>query len=202
MYYNTLSDLQKKYWNQLEKSKDIGLLLYGSTAISLQIGHRSADDFDFFTDEIISSEDMHKKILETIPFIGTAERTVIKDDMLVYKTEDNLQLSFFTGITTGRISAPVITDDKVLNLASLDDLFAYKVHKFPQRIRLTDFIDLAAILDFGLSLKKGLEDAKILFKDKFIPEDCIKVLEKTSISELIELSQKDKDIISSALLKL
>ncbi len=199
MYFDTLSELQKKYWHQLEKSKNIDLILYGSTAISLQVGHRKADDFDFFTDEVISSEKIHQKLIEAIPFLKSANRVVIKDDMLVYKTSDGLQLSFFTGISTGRISKPVLTDDKIINLASLDDLLAYKLHKFPQRTRLTDFIDLASMLDFGLSLKKGLDDTSNLFKDKFIQHECIQVLHKLDIQELSQLSQSEKDIIRKAL---
>ena len=41
---------QQRLWPELSPAADLGFVLYGGTAIALQLGHRSSVDFDFFTE--------------------------------------------------------------------------------------------------------------------------------------------------------
>ena len=39
---------QQQLWQQLKPVSELGFVLYGGTAIALQLGHRQSIDFDFF----------------------------------------------------------------------------------------------------------------------------------------------------------
>lgn len=39
---------QQEVWPELSDIKKLGFVLYGGTAIALQLGHRISVDFDFF----------------------------------------------------------------------------------------------------------------------------------------------------------
>ena len=44
-----LPKAQRALWGLLAPCVDLGFVLYGGTAIALQLGHRSSVDFDFFS---------------------------------------------------------------------------------------------------------------------------------------------------------
>lgn len=46
-----LPEAQRRLWPELRPTLQLGLVLYGGTAIALRLGHRSSVDFDFFTDQ-------------------------------------------------------------------------------------------------------------------------------------------------------
>lgn len=87
-----------------------------------------------------------------------------------------VKLSFFGGISIGRVGEPEATSDGVLYLASLMDLFGTKLKVLLQRIEQKDYLDVAAILDSGLALKDGLSAAKTLYGKQFPPMDCARAL--------------------------
>ena len=47
--FDILPESQKALWLDLSPCKDLGFVLYGGTAIALQIGHRASIYFDFFS---------------------------------------------------------------------------------------------------------------------------------------------------------
>ncbi len=67
-----------------------------------------------------------------------------------------VKLSFFGGLTLGRINDPLQTNDKVLLVASLDDLLATKLKAILDRAEAKDYRDIAAILKAGVSLETAL----------------------------------------------
>ena len=51
---------QQRLWPELHPSVELGFVLYGGTAISLQIGHRRSVDFDFFTEKPLGKPALHR----------------------------------------------------------------------------------------------------------------------------------------------
>ena len=120
---------QRRLWPQLRRAPELGLVLYGGTAIALRLGHRISVDFDFFTHQELRREDMK----ESFPFLAGA--TVLQDrpDTLTVLVADGddaaraVKVSFFAGIDIGRVGEPQRTaddtktnDDKVSFSGSLD----------------------------------------------------------------------------------
>ncbi len=48
---NVLPPAQQTVWNMLQASQKLNFVLYGGTAIALQLGHRISIDFDFFSSQ-------------------------------------------------------------------------------------------------------------------------------------------------------
>ena len=91
-------------------------------------------------------------------------------------TADPVKVSFFGGIDTGRVGDPEQTEDSVLRVASLLDLFGTKLKVLLQRVAARDYLDLAAILQAGVPLKDGLGAATTLYGRQFPPTDAVKAL--------------------------
>lgn len=72
-----------------------------------------------------------------------------------------VKVSFFGAIAFGRVGTPEFTDDGVLRLASFDDLMATKVKVVLQRAEAKDYRDVAAMVNVGVSLSRGLASAHL-----------------------------------------
>ena len=87
-----------------------------------------------------------------------------------------MKVSFFGGIDIGRVGHPERTDDGVLQVASMLDLFATKLKVLLQRVAVRDYVDLAAILRAGVCLEDGLGAAVTLYGSAFPPVEAVKTL--------------------------
>lgn len=124
-----LPPAQQRLWAALRPAQELGLVLYGGTAIALRLGHRTSVDFDFFTDRSLDKPAMKA----AFPFL--AEATVLQErpetlTVLVPGGEagnEFVKMSFFGAVGFGRVGEPELTEDGVLQAASLDDLMATKV---------------------------------------------------------------------------
>jgi hypothetical protein len=61
-----LPQAQQRLWVELRQAKELGLVLYGGTAIALRLGHRASIDFDFFSDLPLNRAALQKKIACTV----------------------------------------------------------------------------------------------------------------------------------------
>lgn len=129
-----LPDSQRQIWRELRPLSELGYVLYGGTAIALRLGHRVSIDFDFF-----SEQELRKELLaQALSFWGASR--VIQDQpnactVLAYGSDQApVKLSFFGGIDFGRVENPQMTQDDILQVASLDDLMATKLKAMLQRI--------------------------------------------------------------------
>ena len=52
---------QQEIWTSLAAASHLGFVLYGGTAIALQLGHRESLDFDFFRSEPIDKDQIRAK---------------------------------------------------------------------------------------------------------------------------------------------
>ncbi|MCF7945991.1 MAG: nucleotidyl transferase AbiEii/AbiGii toxin family protein [Spirochaetia bacterium] len=172
-------------------------VLYGGTALALRLGHRQSVDFDFFTHRELDPD----KILSTLPFLKNG--IVLQSERNSYTfqvpVKDNfVKISFFGTISFGRIQNPEWTHDRVLLVASAEDLLATKLKVIMQRIETKDYQDVAALIKTGNSLSEGLEGAQILFGNTFSPVDCLRALEYFEDPLLDDLGQNDRKVLKKA----
>ncbi len=172
---DVLPEAQRALWPALGDLPD-SLVLYGGTALALRLGHRSSVDFDFF-----SSEPLNVDALFELPCVADAEVLQREPNTLTVSTKPSshsrpVKVSFFGGIDTGRVGEPQRTDDGVVLVASLLDLFGTKLKVLLQRVAARDYLDLAAILRSGVPLEDGLGAAATLYGHRFPPMEAVKAL--------------------------
>lgn len=119
-------------------------------------------DFDFF-----SFEDLEKDRLEgELPILAGAERLQDAPNTLVVLANvpsGEVKLSFFGGISNGRINDPLQTRDGVMLVASMDDLMATKLKTIQHGAEAKDYRDIASMIDAGVSLPKALSTFKAMY---------------------------------------
>ena len=185
---------QQRLWPDLHAAASLGFALYGGTAIALRLGHRESVDFDFFSEKPLDRD----VIRAAFPFLALS--TVLQDqpNTLTVRVSDGnsetdwVKVSFFGTIAFGRVGKPDITDDGVLQVASLDDLMACKVKVILQRAEAKDYRDIAAMVGAGVSLAKGLGAARLLFGSNFQPSESLKALVYFEDGDLHTLSKAEK----------
>lgn len=172
---DVLPDEQRRLWPALADIPD-SFVLYGGTALALRLGHRSSVDFDFFSSDAVDFD-----VLFRLSFMAQAEVLQREPDTLTVSTipgnaANPVKISFFGGIDTGRVGNPERTEDGVLRVASMLDLFGTKLKVLLQRVAARDYLDLAAILRTGVPLKDGLGAAGTLYGPQFPPTEAVKAL--------------------------
>ena len=101
-------------------------------------------------------------------------------------------------VSFGRIQDPESTHDRVLRVASPEDLLATKLKVVMQRIETKDYQDIAALVAAGHSLADGLGATQALFGNTFSPVDCLRALEYFEDPLLDDLSLLDRTILKDA----
>lgn len=191
---------QFRLWPQLRAASDLGFVLYGGTAIALRLGHRPSVDFDFFSEQALDRE----AIKAAFPFV--AQSTSRKDErntwVLEAPCDDTsarpVQVSFFGALGFGRVGTPGLTADGILQVADLDDLMAHKVKVVLQRAEAKDYRDVAAMINAGVSLPKGLASARALFGPNFQPSESLKALVYFEDGDLHTLSKAEQNTLIAA----
>lgn len=195
-----LPPAQKQLWPQLGRASQIGLVLYGGTAIALRIGHRYSVNFDFF-----SNRSLDKITLwDAFPFLKRA--TVLQESVNTYTVlvsfgstgDEHVKVSFFGGIGFGRVGEPELTKDSVLQVASLDDLMATKLKVLLQRVEAKDYMDIAAMIGSGVQLAKGLAAARLMYGQSFQPSEALKAMVFFQGGDLHTLSSQTRQILIQA----
>lgn len=173
-----LPPAQKRLWPELRNAPSLGFTLYGGTAIALRLGHRDSVDFDFFSEKPLDRD----AIKAAFPFVEQSTTRTETENMWVLEVpyadsqRSCVQVAFFGTLGFGRIGEPDFTDDGVLQVASLDDLMAAKVKVVLQRAEAKDYRDVAAMVDAGVSLARGLASARLFFGPNFQPSESLKAL--------------------------
>jgi len=190
-----LPPAQRAIWPLLSPTVDLGLVLYGGTAVALYLGHRTSIDFDFFTEEPLDREDIERRLtfLQNATVIQSQQNTL---SVIVPTLESTVKLSFFGAITIGRVGFPQRTQDGTVEVASPLDLLATKLKVILQRIEAKDYRDIAAILRAGLKLADGLAAAATLYSPSFQPSEALKALTYFQGGDLDQLTAKDKDVLT------
>ncbi|HUD09752.1 MAG TPA: nucleotidyl transferase AbiEii/AbiGii toxin family protein [Patescibacteria group bacterium] len=128
--------------------------LAGGTALALQLGHRISVDLDFFTELEFNETELSTKLVTLPEFLqdGTTQGTVwgkigeTKFSIFHYKYPLLEQTVLFEGI----------------QLASLADIAAMKIHAIEDRGTRRDFVDV-----YFLSQKYSLEEMLGFYQKKY-----------------------------------
>jgi hypothetical protein len=195
-----LPPAQQLLWSELAPAPRLGLVLYGGTAIALRLGHRYSVDFDFFTDRPLDKDAIGSS------FSFTARSLVIQESrdtlsLLVSSgptSRSHVKVSFFGAVGMGRVGEPELTEDGILQVASLDDLMATKLKVILQRIEAKDYRDIAAMLSAGVSLARGLASARTMHGPAFQPSESLKALVYFEGGDLDTLTSEERATLIEA----
>ncbi|HEX3126386.1 MAG TPA: nucleotidyl transferase AbiEii/AbiGii toxin family protein [Thermoanaerobaculia bacterium] len=163
---------QRKLWDELGALVPSGFVLYGGTGLALRLGHRTSEDFDFFSNESFLPDNLERRV----PFLESSQRLQSSQNTLVSLVDRNgpVKVSFFGGLGLKRAGEPE-TADGVL-IASLIDLAATKVKVVQDRAETKDYLDVSRILEEGLDLGQALGAALAVYGEVFNPLLSLKAL--------------------------
>lgn len=194
-HYDILPDEQKTLLPKLNPTLRLGYVLYGGTAIALQLGHRESVDFDFFTDKKLD-ENLLNQAMPVLKTGTTTQREPETWTMIVRPegAERDVKVSFFGGLGFGRVGKPVVTEGKEIIMASLDDLMGHKLKVLLQRVEAKDYLDIAALLKNGQTLERGLGAAEAMFSN-FPAAEALRTLTYFKGGDLERIGANDREIL-------
>jgi hypothetical protein len=194
---------QRRLWPELKATVELGFVLYGGTAIALRLGHRPSVDFDFFSEKALDRD----RIYSALPFMTqtiivqderNALSVLVADDHLENSEHSHVKISFFGMFNVGRVGEPDMTEDGILQVASLDDLMATKVKVILQRAEAKDYRDIAEMVKAGVSLARGLAAAREIFGTHFQPSESLKAMVYFNDGDLSTLTTDEKNTLIKA----
>ena len=103
-----LPEVQRWIYPRLQNLKKLGFVLYGGTALALQLGHRQSVDFDFFLHDPLDQ----KQLRDAFPLLEEANLVTQLQDLENTQTfeishpevdKGSVKISFFGTIDFGRI---------------------------------------------------------------------------------------------------
>jgi hypothetical protein len=169
--------------------------MYGGTAIALRLGGRQSLDFDFFTDHPVSADALGR----SLGFLHGATLLQAEPNTATFAIERDgeIKVSFFGGLTFGRIAAPDRCEDVGVLLASPLDLMAQKLKVILVRAEAKDYLDICTLLKAGIDLAQGLGAARALYPD-FNPLISLKALTYFEEPALATVSQEIRQVLTAA----
>lgn len=180
-HLEVLPEVLQLLYPQLQDLKELGFILYGNTALALQLGHRQSVDFDFFLHDPLDQ----KQLREAFPLLEEANLVTQLQDLENTQTfeishpeadKGTVKISFFGTIDFGRVGEPRLTEDEVLLVASPLDIFATKLKVIIQRPSTKDYLDIIRLIKSDESLFKALGAASVFFGTDFSPMISLRAL--------------------------
>ena len=149
-------------------------VLYGGTAIALRLGHRQSVDFDFFTNEPFSPD----QLVREMPFLGHGQRLQSQPNTLTVSLvgEESVGVSFLGDLKLGRVGVPQQCRDNGIWIADLLDLAATKMAAVQNRAEKKDYLDVYTLVKNGISLERALGAAAGVYGAQFNPAITLKAL--------------------------
>ena len=190
----TLPPSQKNLWPQLRTVGD-DFVLYGGTALSLQLGGRQSIDFDFFTPTVVEADALSKRLsfLKGASLLQRANSTAT----FSINCPEPVKISFFWGLDFGRVDEPRCFSDNGVTVAGLMDLAAQKVKVVQQRAEKKDYLDVCTLLRSGTALETALGSAQSLYPE-FNPMITLKALTFFDDGDLGTLAESDRSLLIAA----
>ena len=188
---------QRALWPELARvPSGLGFVLYGGTGLALRLGHRQSADFDFFTSESFSP----RSLVQEVPWLPDAEPLQASPNTLtvLVRRGGPVRVAFFGGLHLGRVAEPQPTADGVVRVASLLDLAGTKAAVIQQRAEKKDYLDLAALLQAGISLEQAVGAAAALYRQQFNPMITLKALAYFGDGDLSSLAEETRTFLSQA----
>lgn len=180
-----LPQAQRRLWNELKNTPQ-EFVLYGGTALALRLGHRTSEDFDFFSNRPFVPDVLRK----TIGYLQGAEMRQFEENTLtavVYR-DGPVKVSFFGGLMLNRVQDPDVIPDNGIKVASLLDIAATKLATIQQRAQARDYEDILALAGAGVSLPEMLAAAEAVYGSTFNGTLSLKALTFFADGDLPRLS--------------
>jgi hypothetical protein len=192
---SVLPPAQREVWPLLAQAPHLQLVLYGGTAVALQLGHRESLDFDFFRSAPLDKEEVRARFgfVKGSAIVQDAPNTLV---VLAGMPSGSVKISFFGGIGFGRINDPMPTTDGVMLVASLEDLLATKLKATLDRAEAKDYRDIAEMISAGVSLPRGLAAFRAMFGGE--PAQVLRAIGFFDDGDLRSLSAADRRILREA----
>lgn len=187
---------QRSLWPELSTVPS-GFVLYGGTALTLRLGHRLSEDFDFFANRSFQPDELEREV----PFLQGSIRLQSSPNTLVSIVErpaGGTKVSFFGGLPLHRVGDPDKTSDNCLLIASLLDLAATKVKVVQDRAESKDYLDLFRLLEEGIDLSFALSAARAVYGGAFNPLLSLKALSYFGDGDLGTLPERVRRRLSAA----
>lgn len=146
MHTRVFSEHQRTVFERLKLVKDFfdqhEIILFGGTALALQVGHRMSYDFDFLSPQADLRDEFLNQLKAILP-----ELTVIQweeNSLSIHWNE--VQISFFSSITL-KLLRPLL-NYKHLKMLDKPDIIAMKIAAMLRRATIRDYFDIAYLLEF------------------------------------------------------
>jgi Nucleotidyl transferase AbiEii toxin, Type IV TA system len=180
-----LPPAQRRLWGELQNMPQ-EFVLYGGTALVLRLGHRTSEDFDFFSNRSFLPDALRR----TIGFLEDAEMRQFEQNTLtaIVNRDGPVKVSFFGGLKLNRVQDPEVTPDNGIKVASLLDVGATKLGTIQQRAQARDYEDVLALADAGVSLSDMLAAAEAVYGSTFNGSLSLKALTFFADGDLPTLS--------------
>ena len=191
-----LAPPQRRLWGELAAVPP-EFVLYGGTAIALQLGHRQSVDFDFFGTRPLDPT----LLVPALPFLAAATVTQREPNTFSCLVDRGgvVKLSFFGVPRLPRLLPPLIAADNGVQVASLLDLAGMKASVVQMRAEAKDYLDIDAILTDGrIDLPTTLASARAIFGQKFNPLATLKALTWFADGTVPRLPRAVKDRLTRA----
>jgi hypothetical protein len=169
-----LPEQQRRLWPEL-RAVPQSFVLFGGTAIALQLGHRASLDFDFLTEQIFDPD----KLYSDVSFLHGSTPIQKATNTLTCTVDRGgpVQVSFFATPALKLIEPPLVANDIGLKIASLLDLAGMKAAVVQKRPEARDYLDLDAIIQqSSINLSTALAAARLLYGQSLNPELTLKSL--------------------------
>ncbi len=133
-----------------------------------------------------------------MPLLKDSTLVQEEQDTYIFLTQNNVKLSFFGNVGFGCLQIPDLTSDNVIYIASILDIMGKKLKTILQRISIKDYVDIAEIINHGITLELGISAAMSLFKNHFPEYDAVRALTYFDVKDLKSFPNKYKNILVSA----
>lgn len=175
---------QRLLWGELGALPG-DFVLYGGTAIALQLGHRRSIDFDFFAQRDIDAAALQAQV-RFLTDANVIQREPNTLSVLVDRGAP-VKVSFFGVPKLPRLLPPRIATDNGVRVASLVDLAATKASVVQLRAEAKDYLDLDALIKGGISLALALAAAQRMYGPTFNAQSTLKALSYFADGNLVTL---------------
>jgi Nucleotidyl transferase AbiEii toxin, Type IV TA system len=176
---------QRRLWDELVQTpKDF--VLYGGTALCLRLGHRSSEDFDFFSSRPFAPDALPR----AVPYLMGAETSQSEANTLTVIVDRGgpVKVSFFGGLKLNRVADPEAVSGNGMRVASLVDVAATKMVTIQQRAQAKDYLDIVALAEAGVPLTMALAAAAAVYGPTFNGLLSLKALTYFADGDLPNLS--------------
>ncbi len=185
-------ETHRRIWSRLAALTPMGFTLYGGTAVVLQLGNRQAKDLTFYSARPFVLDNLYA----ALPCLEGCSVEANKTNRFIARTTDDIRMIFTGAQPFGRVGEPLICAETGLQVASLRDLMAQKLRSLLERRLARDYMDLSAMIQYGLSIVDGLGDAAAMYGIDFKPMSALEAL--TSFECDAEVPRADRRVLMEA----